>query len=87
MGGVRANPFSRERDDGSLRRIIPIDRIFDIINDNGQQYLSCWQILRKSKRTRPSKQCEFCKDISNCLQNKLIWSIIRLLKKVEMSRL
>ena len=39
MGGVRANPFSRERDDGSLRRIIPIDRIFDIINDNGQQFL------------------------------------------------
>ena len=39
MGGVRANPFSRERDDGSLRRIIPIDRIIDIINDNGQQFL------------------------------------------------
>ena len=39
MGGVRANPFSRERDDGSLRRIITIDRIIDIINDNGQQFL------------------------------------------------
>ena len=39
MGGVRANPFSRGRDDGSLRRTIPIDRIIDIINDDGQQFL------------------------------------------------